>query len=434
MLHTDIPIADIAILVGFHSQSHLNRHFKRILKVTPQALRQNKKEAPKKKKVVDRDSWKWLTNYIWIFLSKSIIERRTNIKNESENIHVEKNDLNLYQQIQWNTQNNRLQFGSDVVITLMLHCFVYVVYQSELNEQKLSLEEFDFGDFLEIKPITTNQINHNNIIEIAESIEHVQNVQDQFLSLFLGYEYSSILAILFNIKEPISMKLNHITKVNNESLSQIKKQIQSNEISPHIFKEKFQEKLTEGKFLPHIFKTEFQDKISEGKFLPHIFKEEFQEKLTEGKFLPHILKTEFQDKISEGKFLPHILKAEFQDKISEGKFFDSFTGEEFRKSFDSFSGVDFESSFDLFSDEVFIPGIGLHKNQLHDVDIDIFNKGRNSDLIEFGISKLPRLAYGIASRMELPNNIEFDDFSFGDCPPFLNNFLGNEMANLTETE
>ena len=108
LLHTDIPIADIAILVEFHSQSYLNRHFKRILEVTPQALRQNKKEAPKKKKVVDKDSWKWLTNYIWIFLSKSIIELRTNIKNESENIHLEKNDLNLYQQIQWNTQNNQL--------------------------------------------------------------------------------------------------------------------------------------------------------------------------------------------------------------------------------------------------------------------------------------------------------------------------------------
>ena len=36
---TDLPIAEVALLCGFAHQSHLNRHFKRLLGVNPKALR-----------------------------------------------------------------------------------------------------------------------------------------------------------------------------------------------------------------------------------------------------------------------------------------------------------------------------------------------------------------------------------------------------------
>ncbi len=146
-----------------------------------------------------------------------------------------------------------------------------------------------------------------------------------------------------------------------------------------------------------------------------------------------MFKEEFQEKLSDGKFTPHIFTEELRENIDSKKSFDAFTGEGFRRPFKSLSDIDFETSFDSFPDEGFLPRIGLHNNQLNDVDIDIINKGRNFDLIEFGDSKLPRLSYGMASRMELPNNLEFGDFSFGDRPPFLNDFLGDEIANLTET-
>ena len=115
--------------------------------------------------------------------------------------------------------------------------------------------------------------------------------------------------------------------------------------------------------------------------------------------------------------------------------FDSFTGEGFRKPFQSFSGIEFERPFAPVSDEGFLPRVGIYEPQLNnDVDIDIFNKVIDSDLIEFGISELPRIPYGVASRIESLNDIEPGDFSFGDRPPFFGNFMGDEIANLTETE
>ena len=169
LLHTDIPIVDIAILVGFHSQSHLNRHFKRILKVTPQALRRNKREAPKKKKVVDKDSWKWLTNCIWIFLPRSIVEYRKNIKNQSANITPKKHDLNLYQQIQWNGKNNQSKFVSDIALALMLNYFVYVAYHSKNNEQKLTFKEFACGNLMRVKAIVAKQINYHQFTKKSKN-------------------------------------------------------------------------------------------------------------------------------------------------------------------------------------------------------------------------------------------------------------------------
>ena len=41
LLKTNLAIADIALEVGFSNQSHLTRHFKRLLGVTPQQVRQN---------------------------------------------------------------------------------------------------------------------------------------------------------------------------------------------------------------------------------------------------------------------------------------------------------------------------------------------------------------------------------------------------------
>ena len=38
LLHQGLAIADIAYSVGFTSQSHLNRHFKRLVGVTPKAF------------------------------------------------------------------------------------------------------------------------------------------------------------------------------------------------------------------------------------------------------------------------------------------------------------------------------------------------------------------------------------------------------------
>ena len=399
LLHTDIPIVDIAILVGFHSQSHLNRHFKRILKVTPQALRRNKREAPKKKKVVDKDSWKWLTNCIWIFLPRSIVEYRKNIKNQSANITPKKHDLNLYQQIQWNGKNNQSKFVSDIALALMLNYFVYVAYHSKNNEQKLTFKEFACGNLMRVKSIVAKQINYHQFTKKSKNIELVQNVQDLPLGVFLRYEHSSISAKLFKFKEPISMKFNRIAKVKNAPLSNFKNQLQTNEINPSIIKEGFQDKLSEGK-------------------LP-----------------PSVIKEGFQGKLSEGKFPPAVIREEFQDKISEGKLFDSFTGEGFRKPFQSFSGIEFERPFAPVSDEGFLPRVGIYEPQLNnDVDIDIFNKVIDSDLIEFGISELPRIPYGVASRIESLNDIEPGDFSFGDRPPFFGNFMGDEIANLTETE
>ncbi|MEM9275348.1 MAG: hypothetical protein AAGA80_20640, partial [Cyanobacteria bacterium P01_F01_bin.143] len=258
---------------------------------------------------------------------------------------------------------------------------------------------------------------------------------------------------LFNLKGPISMKFNRIIKVKNTSLSNIKKQLQNSEIDPFIIKEEFQEKISEGKFphsiiteklqdkiskgefSPSIIREELQDKISEGKFPRSVIREELQDKISEGEFSRPVIQEEFQDKISGGKFAPAVIREEFQDKISESKFFDSFTGEGFRKPFQSLSGVDFEMPFDPVSDEGFFPRVGIYERQLsNDVDIDIVDKVINSDLIEFDISELPRIPYGVASRIESLNDTEFSDFSFGDRRPFLSNFLEDEIANLTETE
>ncbi|GAA5526609.1 AraC family transcriptional regulator [Herpetosiphon gulosus] len=35
LLHTQLPLAEVAVQTGFSDQSHLNRHFKRVLGVTP---------------------------------------------------------------------------------------------------------------------------------------------------------------------------------------------------------------------------------------------------------------------------------------------------------------------------------------------------------------------------------------------------------------
>jgi AraC family transcriptional regulator len=39
LLKTDLAIADIALQVGFSTQSHLTRHFKHIIGVTPKQVR-----------------------------------------------------------------------------------------------------------------------------------------------------------------------------------------------------------------------------------------------------------------------------------------------------------------------------------------------------------------------------------------------------------
>ena len=42
LLKQDMAIADVAISVGFYDQSHLSRHMKKLLKLSPRQLRQQK--------------------------------------------------------------------------------------------------------------------------------------------------------------------------------------------------------------------------------------------------------------------------------------------------------------------------------------------------------------------------------------------------------
>lgn len=42
LLKQDLAIADVAISVGFYDQSHLSRHMKKLLGVSPRQLRQQR--------------------------------------------------------------------------------------------------------------------------------------------------------------------------------------------------------------------------------------------------------------------------------------------------------------------------------------------------------------------------------------------------------
>ncbi len=68
LLHTDIPIATVARIVGFYSQSHLHRHLKRVLGVTPKQLRlrstkSNHREAVGTEKA---EKLEWFS-LVWLF-------------------------------------------------------------------------------------------------------------------------------------------------------------------------------------------------------------------------------------------------------------------------------------------------------------------------------------------------------------------------------
>jgi AraC family transcriptional regulator len=41
----EMTISEVATLVGFYDQSHLNRHFKRIVGVSPKVIQQNSKNV-----------------------------------------------------------------------------------------------------------------------------------------------------------------------------------------------------------------------------------------------------------------------------------------------------------------------------------------------------------------------------------------------------
>ena len=427
LLHTDIPIADIAILVGFHSQSHLNRHFKRILKVTPKILRQNKQETPKNKKIVNKDSWKWLTNWSWIFFPKSFFESRVNPKNKSRNNYFVKHDFDLYQQIQGDLKNNNLNFISDIITPLILHYFIFFVYQHDLKNQQfnfrkigtnnhvknnqLNLNSFIYNQdnikygkhlildnpssnltkILGLQPIIENVIGKNEILQ-----KYVQNVEDKLLAIFLGYEHSNISATLFNFKENMTMKINPVSRVNNQSIEN--DQLSNGEVSPDIIKERLEEKISNGEVSPDLIKERFEDIISNEEFSPDLIKEKFE------------------DIISNGD-LDFPIRDEFQKERNLGEFVDSFTGERSSKAFDSFTGADIETPFDpLF------PGEFSPKDR------------SNLDLTEFGNLELPESGYGIASELELPNNIELGDFNFNKQLSFLNNSVLDELGNLADVE
>lgn len=75
LLHTDLSIAEIAHIVGFHSQSHLNRHFKRALGITPKQLRVKAKDGTFKKSGRE-EKMDWLS-VLWIFwLRKLAIQEK----------------------------------------------------------------------------------------------------------------------------------------------------------------------------------------------------------------------------------------------------------------------------------------------------------------------------------------------------------------------
>ena len=420
LLHTDIPIADIAILVGFHSQSHLNRHFKRILKVTPKILRQNKKETPKEKKLVHKDSWKWLSNWIWIFFPKSFFESKINLKNQSKDNDFPKQDFNLYQQIQGIIKNNHLNFISDLITPLILHYFIYFGYQSNFKNPKFKFGELGFNPRAnnnELNPNSSilNQENlkgkeHNNIFvdsssqltkilglqTIIENVMsqnkmlqiYVQNVEDKRLGIFLGYQHSNSSATLFNFKENITMKINPVSRLNNQSIE--------------------------------------NDKLS---FYP--IKEQFKDKISSGEVSPEIIKEKIQEKISNGD-LDFPIRDEFHRERKLGEFVDYFTGERSREAFDSFTGADLETPFDSLFPGDSLPKIALPQSELN--QLDIYKDGSNFDLIEFGNFELPKSGYGIGSELELPNNIELSDFNFRKQPSFLNNFLLDEVTNLADAE
>ena len=437
LLHTDIPIADIAILVGFHSQSHLNRHFKRILKVTPQTLKQNKQETPKKKKVVHKDSWKRLTNYIWIFFPKSVFEDRINIKNKSSNSHFVKHDFDSYQQIQENIKDNNLNFVSDIITTLMLHYFIYFVCQHYFKDQKFNFSKLGFNDCTKIetiKPIKNNQLNPNSSISTQENIKYVQNVEDKLLGIFLGYEHSNISATLFNFKENITMKINPVSRVKNQSIVNLEKSIENDELSFRPIKEQFQGQISDGGFSPDLIKERLQDKIPNGEVSRlHILEEGLLDKISDGEFSPDLIKERLQDQISNGE-LRSSIKDEFQKERNLGKFVDSFTGEGLSKTFDSFTGVDLETPFDSFSPGEFFSKVGLPYSQLTQLDIYSLKDDSNFDLMEFGNFELPSSGYGIVSELELPNNMDLGNFNFREQLPFLNNFLLDEVPNLVDAE
>lgn len=79
LLHTDVPIAEVARIVGFYSQSHLNRHLKRALGLTPRQLRvKGKGTKAAHRKVGGDEKTEWLCAIWFLWL------RRLSLRDEEE--------------------------------------------------------------------------------------------------------------------------------------------------------------------------------------------------------------------------------------------------------------------------------------------------------------------------------------------------------------